>query len=113
MQMIAWGAMMHDYSEDRSLTEAAEMTFGGEHPCEMCRKIAEAREQEKQPDQPGPRPVDDSSKLRLDFHFDETVSSTTPHWPTSPDLSPGPREFLIPLSNCEGVPTPPPRFLIA
>ncbi|MEN8681944.1 MAG: hypothetical protein ABF391_18020, partial [Akkermansiaceae bacterium] len=37
LQTIAWGNMLHDYSSERTFSEAAGMTFSGEYPCEMCR----------------------------------------------------------------------------
>jgi hypothetical protein len=43
MQIIAWENMPHDYSSDRFIAEAAEMTFSGEYPCEICICFEEAK----------------------------------------------------------------------
>jgi hypothetical protein len=45
--------MLVDYSEGRSLTEAAEMSFDGDHPCELCCALAKKRTKEKE-DPPTP-----------------------------------------------------------
>jgi hypothetical protein len=47
VQTLAWGNMLLAYSKDASLTEAARMTFDGEHPCEMCKLVKESRENEE------------------------------------------------------------------
>lgn len=48
LQSVAWARMIVEYSRDYSLAEAIEMTFDGEHPCQMCHKIREGRQQEEQ-----------------------------------------------------------------
>lgn len=48
LQVVAWGRMLATYSQGRTLAEAAEMTFGGEHPCPMCKAIK--KQQEKKTD---------------------------------------------------------------
>jgi hypothetical protein len=42
LQVVAWTRMLVEYSHDRSLSEAVEMTFDGEHPCPMCQSIKAA-----------------------------------------------------------------------
>jgi hypothetical protein len=48
LQIFAWANMLVDYSEGRSLTEAAAMTFNGEHPCDLCCALSEKRAKEKE-----------------------------------------------------------------
>jgi hypothetical protein len=50
MQTLAWSRMLMDHSRSVSLTEAASMTFDGEHPCHLCKVVKETREKEKQED---------------------------------------------------------------
>jgi hypothetical protein len=111
MQLVAWGTMLRDYADDRSLSEAADMTFSGEYPCEMCRKIAEARMKENQPDQPGPAPSEERKNHRLDIHFHGSFTSTTPRWLTPAECPPGEADLLAEASRHQRVPTPPPRLL--
>lgn len=50
LQLIAWGSMLVNYSEGRTLAEATEMTFNGDHPCSLCLSLSEERERgESQP----------------------------------------------------------------
>ncbi len=43
LQVVAWTGMLASYSRDYSVAEALDMTFGGEHPCPMCKSITKAR----------------------------------------------------------------------
>lgn len=43
LQTVAWTGMLVNYSQDRSLSEAANMTFDGEHPCGLCCAIKKAK----------------------------------------------------------------------
>lgn len=39
-QLVAWGTMLNDYSEQTDdIREVFDMTFGGEFPCELCRTV--------------------------------------------------------------------------
>ena len=42
LQVTAWVGMLFSYSQDNSVATAIEMTFDGEHPCPMCKKIQKA-----------------------------------------------------------------------
>ena len=48
LQAVAWTGMLISYSNGGSFVEAVEKTFDGEHPCPMCKRIAQERKQEKQ-----------------------------------------------------------------
>ena len=72
LQTGAWGVMLVEYSLDNSLTEAVEMTFDGQHPCAMCRKIQE-HQQEKQP----PQSLTPTREVMVLFH-EETIFCMTP-----------------------------------
>ena len=55
LQVVAWSGMLVSYSQDRSIAEAAVMTFDGEHPCPLCKAIKKAKREEKRaPQQPVP-----------------------------------------------------------
>ena len=111
MQMIAWGNMLHDYSEDKTIAEAVDMTFGGDYPCEMCRRIAEAKAQDardSRPDQPAPLPQEERS-LRLIFQCDRNTEPIASQWISEQSMSPGSSDFLTPLPRFQRVPTPPPQ----
>ena len=41
LRCVAWVHMIREYSEVVPLSQAVEMTFSGEYPCEMCKAIAE------------------------------------------------------------------------
>lgn len=48
LQSVAWGRMLVDYSRGGSVAEAVSKTFSGQHPCSMCLKIQEGRQQEQE-----------------------------------------------------------------
>lgn len=113
MQVVAWGNMLHSYSEDKTLAEAAEMTFSGKHPCEMCRRIAEtkARDTQESPsDQPAPLPQEERNTLRLIFQCDDHSGPAPPRWVVQVSSLPGDVEFHAPLPRFQRVPTPPPQL---
>jgi hypothetical protein len=101
LQSIAWTRMIVDYSRDNSLSEAVEMTFDGEHPCKMCHKIREGRQQEE-----NDRPVLKWEKLP-EFPL-EAHRVAVPRPPTGGD---DPIAFALTLRSdfLPTPPTPPPR----
>lgn len=111
MQMLAWGNMLHDYSGERSMTEAAEMTFSGDYPCEMCRRIAETRAEQATEPSPEPLKNEERNSLRLDFHCHEDRDAPDLDWVAATSLSPGECAFAAPLPRFHRVPTPPPQAL--
>lgn len=46
LQVVAWAQMLKAYSEEKGFGQAVVETFDGEHPCPLCLKIQEGREQE-------------------------------------------------------------------
>jgi hypothetical protein len=48
LQSVAWSGMLIRYSEDASLAEAVAKTFDGQHPCNLCKGIQEAKKQGEQ-----------------------------------------------------------------
>lgn len=52
MQMFAWGKMIVDYSSERGVVAGVSDTFDGEHPCDLCKSIAEAKKDDSKRPQP-------------------------------------------------------------
>lgn len=52
LQSVAWSGMLVVNARASSFTSAVEKTFDGEHPCELCKNIAQSRKSEKKPDAP-------------------------------------------------------------
>ena len=84
LQSIAWASMIVNYSQQCSIAKAVEHTFDGEHPCNLCKNISKARNEEKKPDSQSPlgktdlictiRCVDLLPRS-LDFNYPELVSA--------------------------------------
>jgi hypothetical protein len=47
LQSVAWTTMLADNLESSSFHDAVTMTFDGQHPCPICKAIAEAKKSEK------------------------------------------------------------------
>ncbi|HSI62801.1 MAG TPA: hypothetical protein VLE43_06770 [Candidatus Saccharimonadia bacterium] len=43
LQVVAWAQMLKSYAAEKGLVQGLQETFNGEHPCEMCQKIAETK----------------------------------------------------------------------
>lgn len=43
-QCVAWANMIREYSQTETLGHAMQMTFSGEHPCALCKAIAEKKQ---------------------------------------------------------------------
>ncbi len=60
VQGFAWARMLVSYAGETSLLQAVEMTFNGEHPCELCQL---ARQAQSQPVLPSPVPEKEAVKF--------------------------------------------------
>lgn len=47
LQTIAWARMLQEYSREASIAVTLKKTFGGEYPCDLCRKVEEGRQKEE------------------------------------------------------------------
>jgi hypothetical protein len=47
LQSIAWTGMVISYAKTAPLKEALEKTFDGNHPCALCKVVAEGKKSEK------------------------------------------------------------------
>ena len=101
-QYAAWATMIYDYqASEGSLSKAVEMTFDGEHPCDLCHVVRRGMDSEAQEDEavlPNTQ-----IKLLLTDRKGITVEAA--------DLS-----YLLSLNNFEfipetyiDIPEPPPR----
>lgn len=79
LQSIAWACMIVDYARQDPLSAAVAKTFDGRHPCPMCLKICEGRQQEQQDGKklPGWQPE------KMPELFCEVRSVTVPLAPTA------------------------------
>ena len=84
LQSIAWASMVVNYWQQCSIVKAIERTFDGEHPCDLCKNISKARNEEKKTDgQSSVGKTDLICTIRyvdllprsLDFNYPELVSA--------------------------------------
>ena len=47
LQSVAWVGMVVTYSKTDRLPEALQKTFDGQHPCKLCKHIAQGKKSEK------------------------------------------------------------------
>jgi hypothetical protein len=99
-QCVAWANMIREYSQTESLGEAMQMTFSGEHPCAMCKAIAEKKQHDNgkafviaKPEKPLFSPA---------FALKPRELAGTPTFYVS-------RETFL-RTRAEAPPTPPPRW---
>ncbi len=50
LQSIAWVGMMFKYSQGATVSEAMAKTFDGNHPCALCKAVAQGKTSEKKSD---------------------------------------------------------------
>ena len=105
LQTVAWVGMLHDYTQRTgSFALAAEQTFDGQHPCNLCREIAAAKTKEHQ-EQPAAPSAKDQAKVKATMAKAAILPPAPPVMflaqmlPTLPSGS----------SRTEQPPTPPPR----
>ena len=47
LQVVAWAGMVVTYSQTGPMSEAVAKTFDGQHPCKLCKEIANAKKGEQ------------------------------------------------------------------
>jgi hypothetical protein len=50
IQEVAWVKMLISYTQERGLAQGVIQTFDGNHPCALCAKAAEIRQQQQSDD---------------------------------------------------------------
>jgi hypothetical protein len=102
LQSVAWTRMLAENLRTASFADAVSRTFDGQHPCSICKVIANAKKSDKQ--------VEFSQPLtKLEFPL--TTQSLLLVAPTRSQLVPTANELVDSLS--QPPPTPPPRVTCA
>lgn len=73
LQTIAWGGMLADYSSNAPFSEAIGKTFGGEHPCSLCKVVEKSKDEEEK------KPVL-TSAMKIDVALPAPVKVPFPRW---------------------------------
>ena len=110
LQVVAWSRMLVDYTTQTSLAEGVTMTFDGQHPCCMCKAIAESRKQRQNKDDELP----DLISIRLVLKEFVSPGNSEVPVPQAVDFS---ADEFVPLpagSSLQGEspPVPPPRAFV-
>jgi hypothetical protein len=63
VQEVAWVKMLVSYTQERGLKRGVIETFDGNHPCELCKKAAEIRQQEQAQDPADKQPPPQRQRL--------------------------------------------------
>lgn len=103
VQVFAWGRMFAGYAQTMTLTDAAESTFDADKPCQLCRAVAQAKQQQQSTLPEG----------RADTKIILLFQPATPVVYLSPARESWPRGDVIPVSAERGAPPcPPPRAVV-
>jgi hypothetical protein len=98
LQTVAWTTMLASNLQSGSIRTAMTMTFDGQHPCPLCKVIANAKKTEQKNQVPG-------QDLKLDFPpLQDGMVLVAPS-----RLEPFPRKDLSAESLSQKPLTPPPR----
>lgn len=108
LQCVAWTKMIVDYSAQDGWLEGTRKTFGGEHPCAMCKSIAAAKQEEHREPEQAPARVRDLAFKDLTLPASSQLSRPRLN-EVAFVTSPGP--LLPPIRRSERPPLPPPRHL--
>jgi hypothetical protein len=99
LQSAAWVGMFIDYSQDSSLTISLHKTFDGQHPCCLCKAIAEGKKSEKKQQLSFQKQDFQFVTFEEKFHLTKFASCRIPSANTSAGRLP------------QQPPVPPPRFV--
>jgi hypothetical protein len=103
LQSVAWGSMLVRFAQEDPFAVAVEKTLDGQHPCPLCLKVREGRQEEREKP-----PLLQPEKL-TDL-FCETRRVTAPAPPSAPQPTPPLR--LRAYSDFVTVPPKPPPRLV-
>lgn len=109
LQCYAWGTMLLDYSKQSGWSRAVEDTFGGEKPCDLCRKIESARENSPAPGNPAvPLHAEQAGKILRELL---PVAFASLRDPVARLIEPSPPISPVRLlhRSADAPPVPPPR----
>lgn len=98
LQSVAWTRMLLERTGEESFARAVEKTFDGTHPCALCKRIEDGKQQERQQDRT-------PASIKLDLLLERRVVAFIPPFVDT--------EFsLIAVhapSRADCPPVPPPR----
>lgn len=98
LQSVAWTRMIIERTQTDSFATAVQTTLDGEHPCDMCKRITEGEQKERQP-------AKSPLNVKVDLLCERRLIAIVP--PSEP--------MIFPSSPVEGTPraerppVPPPR----
>ena len=99
--------MLVTYSQDDGIVQAAKDTFSGEKPCELCTRIASARESAPAGQEPLAPPSVSSAKLLQEMIATEPLALKPPR-PTDLAFPAFPATRGFPGHDRDAPPIPPP-----
>ena len=112
LQTVAWAEMLRDYTQKTgSVAVAVEQTFDGAHPCELCLRIASAKQQEGKAQSDKQKPAS-GQKVAKAQKIDKALPLDIillPAWTIVAGLRWDARDPLGGSPRAEQPPTPPPR----
>ena len=98
LQSVAWTRMIIERTHADSFAAAVQTTLDGEHPCALCKRITEGKQQEKQPEKM-------QAKVKMDMLCERRLIAIAP--PSQPMLFQSGLTDAMP--RAERPPVPPPR----
>ena len=99
LQSVAWTRMIIERTHEDSFTSAVKTTLDGEHPCDMCKRITEGKQSERQEEKV-------QAQVKIDMLCELRLIAIAP--PSQPvNFQSGPAEGT-PRAECP--PVPPPRL---
>lgn len=110
LQLVAWTGMLMNFSKTESFQEAVSKTFDGEHPCQLCATLAEAR---KSPEPTPGAPVEkrENKLQRVDLFQPSAIGLADRRAFDVFEEPRGTAALLRDRKICLSVASPPPRFL--
>jgi hypothetical protein len=107
LQGVAWARMLCDYSQQAGLVEGAKMTFDGEHPCEMCKAIAQSHKEDSKSKEPSDLTANGLVLKNLLPCASTVIPASNATEPPAPVFA---AELSISSLFGESPPVPPPRW---
>ena len=99
LQSVAWTRMLIERTQADSFAAAVQTTLDGAHPCDMCKRITEGKQNEQQPEKA-------QVKVKMDLLCERRVIAIGP--PSEPMIFQSATAEGMP--RAERPPVPPPRL---
>lgn len=98
LQSVAWTRMIIERTQTDSFATAVQTTLGGERPCDLCKRITEGKQNERQP-------AKSPLNVKVDLLCERRLIAIAP--PSEPMIFPS--GALEGTPRAERPPVPPPR----